>query len=77
MSCIEIASNLSLSCICGFKLDFNTSKNVAGYDINKRVVYAMRTLCKGQAGVHRFTKLMNMPKGLCNKSYNVIVQKYC
>ncbi|XP_047122418.1 uncharacterized protein LOC124805915 [Hydra vulgaris] len=73
-SCKGYASNLSLNCVCGFKLDFDTSKNVAGFDINKRLVYAMRTLGQGQAGLHRFAALMNIPKGLCNKSYNVIVQ---
>ena len=74
-SCKGFASKLSICCICGFKLDFYTSKNVEGYDVNKRVVYAMRTLGQGQTGLHRFATLMNMPRGICNKSYNVIVHK--
>ena len=32
------------------------------YDVNKRVVYAMRDCGQGHAGLETFTSLMNLPK---------------
>lgn len=71
------ASALEISCICGYKKLFYTSpkctikgtKN-AGFEINKRFVYAMRSCGQGYAGMERFATLINMPKPMNKNNYN-------
>ena len=57
------ASLLTISCqICTFKHEFYSSKqHLKSFDINRRVVYAMRNIGQGYSSIVKFTALMNMP----------------
>ena len=44
-------------------------------DVNNRIVYTMRTLGHGYAGIQKFTNLMNMPKPMTGKNYNRTANK--
>jgi hypothetical protein len=69
-----LASNLLIACVCGFDLNFETSKKAKkSYDINNRIIYTMRTLGQGHAGLEKFTTLMDMPKPMTRNNYNKLV----
>lgn len=57
------ASCLYLMCTsCDFKKEFFTSKVSQNfYEVNRRMVYSMRSIGCGRAGAKRFCGLMNMP----------------
>ena len=59
-----LSSLLVLKCTnCKFIEEFHTSKTCGrGFDINSRIVYTMRTLGHGYAGIEKFMHLMDMPK---------------
>ena len=44
------------------------------FDVNNRIVYTMRTLGHGYAGIQKFTNL-NMPKPMTEKNYNRTAKK--
>ena len=71
------ASLLIVKCSqCNFKKDFYTSKPVEkSYDINPRVIYAMRNIGQGHASIKKFTALMNMPPPMTVKNYDRAVSK--
>ena len=60
------ASTLRLLCEqCGWKHSFCTSKKQGkSFEVNRRIVYGMRTLGKGYAGARKFCTIMNMPPPL-------------
>ena len=66
------ASHLRVRCKdCGWVYTFYTSKKVQhSFDINKRFVYAMRSIGQGHASMKRFCSYMNMPPPLHYKAYN-------
>jgi len=76
-----MASLLLLQCSrlnCDFKKEFYTSNfcnENKSFDVNKRMVYTMRTLGNGHAGIEKFTHLMNMPKPMAKTSYEKISDK--
>ena len=56
----------------GVSLDFSfySSKKVnKSFDMNKRLVYAMRSIGQGHASMKRFCSLMNMPPPMQLKAY--------
>ena len=55
--------------------EFYTSSASAhqSYDVNKRVVYAMRACGQGHAGLETFTSLTNLPKPMTINNYDKIV----
>ena len=57
------ASFLFIDCIsCHWNLKFCTSINIQGsYEINKRFVYAMRSVGQGYPGAKKFCSVMNIP----------------
>ena len=65
------ASQLKVFCEnCGWEEEFFTSgKGSKAFDVNRRFVYAMRSLGKGHSGAKKFCALMNMPKPLGKKAY--------
>ena len=67
------ASHLRVRCEdCGWVYTFYTSKTVQhSFDINRRFVYAMRSIGQGHASMKRFCSYMNMPPPLHYKAYNV------
>ena len=71
-----LASFLELKCsICSFSTDFCTSRKAGkGFDINKRVVYTMRTLGRqGHADMQKFTSLMDIPPPMTQNNYDKLV----
>ena len=65
------ASTLRLLCEqCGWKHSFCTSKKQGkSFEINRRLVYGMRTLGKGYAGARKFCTVMNMPPPPTEKAF--------
>ena len=71
-----LASLLCVQCqACNFIHEFYTSSASAhqSYDVNKRVVYAMRACGQGHPGLETFTSLMNLPKPMTINNYDKIV----
>jgi len=68
------ASSLRLLCEnCGWKHSFYTCKQQGkSFEVNRRIVYGMRTLGKGQTGAKKFCTLMNMPPPPAAKNYSKI-----
>ena len=57
-----------------FRHEFYTSKaSGKDFDINKRLVYTLRALDQGHAGLEKFTALMNMPKPMTANNYDKLV----
>ena len=50
-------------------------KKVRSFDINKRVIYAMRRIGNGYRGLKLFASLMDMPPPMSNSSYDKLVKK--
>ena len=71
-----LSSMLVLNCSCGYVREFYSS-NVCGkgYDVNRRMVYVMRSIGQGHTGIEKFTTLMNMPRPMALTTYNKIVDK--
>lgn len=68
------ASMLEITCsTCNYINPFYTSKVHTAkryYEINHRMVYAMRACGQGHGGMETFTSLMNMPKPMTQKNYD-------
>ena len=66
------ASCLRVLCMsCGWKHTFYTSKKVSRYyEVNRRLVYGMRTMGQGQASARRFCGIMNMPPAPKPRAYS-------
>lgn len=66
------ASHLRVRCeACGWVYTFYTSKKVQhSFDVNKRFVYAMRSMGQEHSSMKRFCAFMNMPPPLHSKAYN-------
>ena len=55
---------------CGWKHSFCTSKKQGkSFEVNRRLVYGMRTLGKGYAGARKFCSVMNMPPPPTEKAF--------
>ena len=56
-SCLRL-----LCCSCGWSIQFSTSKQISKFfEVNRRLVYSMRSIGCGHAAAKRFCGLMNMP----------------
>jgi len=64
---------LCMKCRCGEKYLSSCPKIGAAYEINRRMVFAMRLLGVGIQGIKTFCGIMDLRKGLCNNSYYKIV----
>ena len=65
------ASLLRVRCEkCGWVYTFYTSKRIHhGFDVNRRLVYAMRSIGQGHASIERFCAHMNIPAPLGYTAY--------
>ena len=78
-----LASSLEIICSrCGYNDNFYTSRTLPyegkggkSFDVNARIIYAMRACGQGHAGVEKFTTLMDMPKPMTKNNYNKVVKK--
>ena len=54
----------------GWKFSFCTSrKQGKSYEVNRLLVYGMRTIGKGYAGARKFCAIMNMPSPPTEKAF--------
>jgi len=65
---------ISVKCKCGALLIDSGPFIRNGFDINKRIVLAMRLLGIARAGINIFCGIMDLGQGLSQKSYDSIVQ---
>jgi len=49
---------------------------VKGFDVNRRMVYAMRACGQGFAGIETFTTMMDMPKPMIQNNYDKVVIRF-
>ena len=73
-----LASSLTVVCSrCDAKNNFFISSMAnRTYNINNRIVYAMRSSGKGFSGIEKFANLMDVPKPMTKNSYDKIVKKF-
>jgi len=66
------ASLLFIECLqCGFEKEFYTSKPAGkSYDVNRRIIYTMRSIGQGYSSLRKFTALMNMPQPMTVKKWS-------
>ena len=73
------SSLLYLKCTslsCQYMKEFYTSdQSTRSFDVNKRLIYTMRTLGHGHKGITKFASLMNMPRPMTFKNYDSLKQK--
>ena len=70
-----LAILFQVTCKCGYKKEFYNSKYCGkAYDVNRRIIYTMRSCGHGYRGVEKFTALMDMPKPMAQKSYDEAVK---
>ena len=71
----ELAGELVIGCDCRYNSSFYTSQSFSkqSFDVNERLVYAMRALGQGYNGVKKFTSLMNMPTPMTANNYDKII----
>lgn len=71
-----LACTLILLCKCGHRQVFLNSESCEkSYDINRRLVYSMRSIGQGYGGIQKFTSLMDMPKPMTQNNYDKIIVK--
>ena len=73
------ASSLKLLCEnCGWKQEFCSSKKQGkSFEVNRRLVYSMRSLGKGHSGAKKFCILMNMPPPPLKSAYRKSISSNC
>ena len=66
------ASLLLIKCECGFEKEFYSSQPASAktHDINRRIIYTMRSIGQGYSSIQKFTALMNMPQPMTQKNYD-------
>lgn len=71
-----LASILALKCEnCNFEKEFSSSRQAGkGYDINRRILYSMRSLGQGYSGIEKFTTHMNLPPPMTQNNYDKLVK---
>ena len=72
------ASVLYIKCeVCDYEKEFNTSRTYSSkqaYDVNSRMIYAMRSIGRSYSAIEKFAELMNLPKPMTSNSYDKSVQ---
>lgn len=74
-----LASFLYITCSkCDYINEFYTSTQQSdkSFDVNKRIVYAMRSCGQGYSGISTFSTLMDMPRPMTANNYDKIVKRY-
>jgi len=71
-----LASLLTLKCKCGYYREFYTTQKIGqSFDINQRIIYAMRSCGQGYSALERLTALLNMPRPMTKMNFNSLVKK--
>ena len=70
-----LASEMIIECQCMYSSKFYTSQSIdrQSFDVNKRLVYTMRSLGQGYSGIKTFTSLMNMPQPMTENNYEKVI----
>lgn len=74
-----LASSLYVFCVnCEYKNDFYTSRQHpdSSFDVNKRIVYTMRSCGQGYSGVSTLCTLMDMPKPMTANNYDKLAKRF-
>ena len=63
---------------CEYEKEFYTSSQQTdkSFDVNKRIVYAMRACGQGYSGIKTITTLMDMPKPMTANNYDKLAKRY-
>lgn len=75
-----LSSLLYLKCLkkdCNYFQKFYTSNyeyNKKGFDINKRIIYCMRLLGHGYAGINFFCTIMNLTKPMTKNNFEKLIK---
>ena len=74
------ASSLSIKCSsdCEYHHSFYTSRKCTDsktFDVNNRIVYAMRNSGQGHSSLEQFSALMDMPKPMTKKNFQILNNK--
>ena len=61
---------------CNYFQKFYTSNydNKKGFDINKQIIYCMRLLGHGYAGIKKFCTIMNLPKPITKINFKKLMK---
>ena len=80
-----LAVHISIKCSCGYVKnnymsktnvdDVNTSKGMKPFEVNTRMVYALRTCGLGHKGLEKMCCIMNMPKPMTITNFDKISNK--
>lgn len=65
---------LSVTCKCGTVLIPSSPFILNAYEINRRIVFAMRLLGVAREGIHIFCGIMNLGTGISQHAYDRIIQ---
>lgn len=65
---------IAVKCACGTRLIDSGPLRNTGYEINHRIIFAMRLLGIGLQGLNLFISLMDISKGLSKGTYDRVVQ---
>ena len=76
------ASFLVVNCTaCDYATDFYTSQSIKdgvkgqnSFDVNTRIIYAMRACGQGHASIEKFSTLMDMPRPMTQNNYDKVVK---
>ena len=74
-----LASSLYVFCCeCEYKNDFYTSRQQSdtSFDVNKRIVYTMRSCGQGYSGISILCALMDMPKPMTANNYDKLAKRF-
>lgn len=75
-----LSSKFELKCSkCAFRINFKNSSMVEAHknvsEINRRFVYAMRTIGQGRAAMEKFSCAMDLPPVTANSTYKATVKR--
>lgn len=65
---------IAVKCACGTRLIDSGPLRNTGYEINQRVIFAMRLLGIGLRGLNLFVSIMDISKGLSKTTYDRVIQ---
>lgn len=69
-----IGFKIAMKCSCGVRVIDSGPLRNTGYEINHRVIFAMRLLGVGLQGLNLFLSIMDISKGLSINTYERVIQ---
>ena len=72
-TCFRIVCTCA-TCEWSYQFWSSAKGKFGGFDVNKRIVYSMRSCGQGYSGMERFLAFMNLPKPMAKSNYDNIVR---